>query len=352
MANLFKPLSIRNLTLRNRIIVSPMCQYSAVDGVPTQWHLVHLGSRAVGGAGMVIAEATSVSPVGRISLGDTGLWSEQQARAFIPITQFLKQQGSIAAIQLAHAGRKASTSEPWKGGKPLSPESGAWTPLAPSDLPFAAGYPVPKAMTSEDISQLVKDFENSARLALVAGFEVVELHMAHGYLLHEFLSPLTNHREDEWGGVLENRMRLPLEIARAVRAIWPADLPVFIRVSATDWVEGGWDIRETIAFAKQLKAVGIDFIDVSSGGTVPSAKIPIAPGFQVPFAKAIKDQTGMLTGAVGLITQAKQAEEILASGSADAVLMAREFLRDPYFPLHAARELGVDFPWPNQYQRA
>jgi 2,4-dienoyl-CoA reductase-like NADH-dependent reductase (Old Yellow Enzyme family) len=350
--NLFNPLQIRNLAIRNRIFVSPMCQYTATDGIPTNWHLVHLGSRAVGGAGMVIAEATAVSPEGRISLGDTGLWSEEQAQAFLPITHFIKEQGAVPAIQLAHAGRKASTAEPWKGGKPLSSDSGAWTPLAPSSLPFAPGHPIPQAMSSEDIAKLIQDFERSTRFALKAGFQVVELHMAHGYLLHEFLSPLTNQRQDDFGGSLEKRMRLPLEVAKRVRNLWPADLPVFVRLSATDWVEKGWDIDQTVEFTNQLKVIGIDFIDVSSGGTISSAKIPVGPGFQVPFAKTIKERTRILTGAVGLITNAQQAEDILASGSADAILMARQFLRDPYFPLHAAQELGVEFPWPPQYQRA
>jgi 2,4-dienoyl-CoA reductase-like NADH-dependent reductase (Old Yellow Enzyme family) len=348
---LFTPIKIKDLTFRNRIFVSPMCQYSACDGIPTDWHLVHLGSRAVGGAALVMAEATAVSAVGRISPSDTGLWSSKQVTSFNRITQFIKSQGAVPAVQLAHAGRKASTAEPWKGGKPISEKEGGWNTLAPSAIAFSSDYPNPKAMDEKDISQLVSDFEKSTQYALAAGFEVVEVHMAHGYLLHEFLSPLTNQRQDEYGGSLENRMRLPLKIAETVRKFWPEHLPVFVRISATDWVEGGWDLPQSISFCKKLKELRIDFIDVSTGGTVPDAKIPVAPGFQVPFAKSVRKEVGILTGAVGLITEAKQAEDILVSGSADAVLIAREFLRDPYFPLHAAKTLGVDLAWPKQYER-
>lgn len=349
---LFKPLTIRDITFKNRIFVSPMCQYSACEGVPNDWHLVHLGSRAVGGAGLVMAEATAVSAEGRISPADTGLWSQAQVEAFRPITHFIKSHKSVPAIQLAHAGRKASTAEPWKGGNPLTEKETGWTILAPSAIPFSPNSPVPKAMDKVEITKLISDFEKSTHHALSAGFEVIELHMAHGYLLHEFLSPLTNKRNDEFGGALENRMRLPLEIARKTRSIWPQNQPVFVRISATDWIEGGWDLNQSLIFSKELKKVGIDFVDVSSGGTVPDAKIPVGPGFQVPFSKSIRQNVGILTGAVGLITKAEQAEEILKSGNADAIFIAREFLRDPYFPLHAAKELGVDISWPNQYERA
>jgi 2,4-dienoyl-CoA reductase-like NADH-dependent reductase (Old Yellow Enzyme family) len=349
---LFTPLKIKDLTFRNRIFVSPMCQYSASEGIPSDWHLVHLGSRAVGGAGLVMAEATAVSPVGRISPADTGLWSSKQVASFNRIAQFIKSQGAVPAIQLAHAGRKASTAEPWKGGKPIRENEGGWEPIAPSAVPFAPEYPAPKAMTGKEIEKLVSDFEKSTQYALAAGFEVVEIHMAHGYLLHEFLSPLTNQRQDEFGGSLENRMRLPLKIAETVRKSWPENYPLFVRISATDWVEGGWDLAQSISFCKKLKELGIDFIDVSSGGMVPDAKIPVAPGFQVPFAKSIRKEVGMLTGAVGLITEAVQAESVLESGAADAILMAREFLRDPYFPMHAAKALGFEIPWSKQYERA
>ncbi|NBX75361.1 MAG: NADH:flavin oxidoreductase/NADH oxidase, partial [Proteobacteria bacterium] len=318
---LFTPLKIRDISFRNRIFVSPMCQYSASEGIPSDWHLVHLGSRAVGGAGLVMAEATAVSEFGRISPADTGLWSSKQVASFNRISQFIKSQGAVPAIQLAHAGRKASTAEPWKGGKPISEKEGGWNTLAPSAIAFSSGYPTPKAMEGKDISQLISDFEKSTQYAVAAGFEVVEIHMAHGYLLHEFLSPLTNQRQDEFGGSLENRMRLPLKIAEIVRKSWPENLPVFVRISATDWVEGGWELSQSIQFCKKLKGLGIDFIDVSTGGTVPDAKIPVAPSFQVPFAKSIRKEVGILTGAVGLITEAVQAESILESGAADAILM-------------------------------
>lgn len=349
---LFSPIRIRELVFKNRIFVSPMCQYSAQNGLPNDWHLVHLGSRAVGGAGLVMAEATAVSPEGRISPGDTGIWSDAHSGAFRPITQFIKKQNAIPAIQLAHAGRKASTAEPWLGGKSLSPTEGGWTPFAPSPLAFSKESLLPKEMDSDDISKLLFDFEVATINALSAGFEVVEIHMAHGYLLHEFLSPISNQRKDEFGGSLENRMRLPLLVAKKVRSLWPKHLPVFVRISATDWVEKGWDLDQSISFVKELKAAGVDLIDVSSGGMVPKAPIPVAPLFQVPFAESIKSQVGILTGAVGLITEAQQAETLLCEQKADVVFMAREFLRNPYFPLQAARELKVEFPWPNQYERA
>ena len=352
MAILFSPIKLRGLTIRNRIFVSPMCQYSARDGLANDWHMVHLGSRAVGGAGLVMVEATGVSAEGRISLGCTGLWSDAHAEALRPMAGFVRDQGAVAAIQLAHAGRKASTHVPWRGGGPLAPEEGAWQALAPSAVPFGPGFPAPHALTAAEIDTVVAQFADAARRALDAGFQVAEVHMAHGYLLHEFLSPLSNRREDEYGGTLENRMRLPLRVAETVRGLWPDDLPVFVRVSATDWVDGGWDLEQSIELSKRLKAMGIDFIDCSSGGLVPDAKIPAAPGFQVPFAAAIRREAGIATGAVGLITEPAQAERIVADGEADAVLMAREFLRDPYWPLHAAKTLGVDLEWPEQYQRA
>lgn len=351
-SRLFSPLKLRELEFRNRIFVSPMCQYSSVDGLPTDWHFVHLGSRAVGGAALVIVEATAVCPEGRISPDDSGLWSPRHAEAFRRITSFIKDQGSIPGVQLAHAGRKASTAAPWKGHGLVRPQDGGWLPLAPSPLPFAEGYAVPREMSAGDIARTVAQFADSARLARQAGFEVVELHFAHGYLVNEFLSPLCNRRTDQYGGSRESRMRLALEIARAVRAQWPAELPLFARLSSTDWAEGGWDLPDSVALSGALKASGVDLIDCSSGGAVAHARIPVGPGYQVPFAQEIRRQTGVATGAVGLITKPEQAEQIVASEQADAVLLARELLRDPYWPLHAAKALGADAPWPKQYLRA
>ena len=349
---LFSPLKLRDVTFRNRIFVSPMCQYSSRDGLPTNWHLVHLGSRAVGGAGLVFVEATAVSPQGRISPDDSGIWSDAHAAAFAPIARFIRDQGAVAGIQLAHAGRKASTDLPWLGGGPLGPEHRGWQPIAPSPIPFAPGHPVPRETTAEDLVTIRQQFVDGARRAQTAGFQVIEIHMAHGYLLHEFLSPLTNHRKDEYGGSLENRMRFPLSIARAVRDVWPGELPVFARISATDWVDGGWDLAQSIELCRRLKDTGIDLIDCSGGGTVPHAGIPTGPGFQTPFATAIRQQVNIATGTVGFITNPIQAEQIIATGLADAVLLAREMLRKPYWPLEAARVLGVDVPWPSQYLRA
>lgn len=352
-SKLFEKYKIREVEFRNRIWVSPMCQYSSRDGMPTDWHLVHLGSRAVGGAGLVIMEATAVSPEGRISPSDAGIWSDAHAEAYKRITAFIKEQGAIAGIQIAHAGRKASTAEPWNGGKMVDKDSGGWETVAPSALAFAGDFPLPREMTVEDIRRAVEDFASAARRAVEAGFEVVEIHAAHGYLLHEFLSPLSNQRTDEYGGSLENRMRFPLEAARRVRQAVPEHLPVFVRISATDWTEGGWDLEQSIEFCRELKKIGIDLIDVSTGGNVPNAEIPIAPGYQVEFAAEIRRQVGIATGAVGLITEARQAEEILQKGEADAVLIARQFLRDPYFPFTAARELGESPDYvPRQYGRA
>lgn len=351
MSRLFSAYSLKNVEFRNRVFVSPMCQYSSRDGMPNDWHMVHLGSRAVGGAGLVCVEATGVSPEGRISPGDTGLWSDEHARAFEPIASFVKSQGARAAIQLAHAGRKASTDVPWRGGKHLSEEQGGWQTLAPSAVPFG-DWPAPREMTRDDVETVVTQFADAARRALAAGFEVVELHMAHGYLLHEFLSPLSNRREDEFGGSLENRARFPLLVTEAVRAAWPDELPLFARISATDWVEGGWDLSQSVQLSRWLKERGVDLIDCSTGGLVPGARIPVGPGYQVPFAEAIRKEAGVATAAVGLITEPSQAEEIISTGKADAVFLARAELRDPYWPLHAARELGAEAPWPVQYGRA
>ena len=351
-ACLFSPLRLRGLIFKNRIFVSPMCQYSAVDGMPTDWHLVHLGSRAIGGAALVMTEATAVSPEGRITPFDTGIWSREQATVFRKIAGFIRQHGAVAGIQIAHAGRKASTDVPWRGGKPLDTGNGGWQPIAPSPVPFAEGYAVPREMMEADMERVRKAFAAAARHGREAGFEVIEVHMAHGYLLHEFLSPLTNRRTDAWGGSLENRLRFPVSVARAVREEWPERLPVLVRVSAMDWVEGGWDLPQTIALARELKKIGIDMVDCSSGGAVPDAKIHASPGFQTPFAAAVRREAGIATGAVGLITEPAQAEQIVSTGLADAIMIGREFLRDPYWPLHAARSLGVDIPWPSQYERA
>ncbi len=352
MSRLFTPLTLRSVTFRNRIFVSPMCQYSSLDGLPTDWHLVHLGSRAVGGAGLVMVEATAVSPEGRISPDDSGIWSDTHAEAFLPISRFIRENGAAPGIQLAHAGRKGSCTLPWLGGGPLGPESCGWQPLAPSPLPFAAGHPTPRPLSGADLDAIEAQFRAATRRSLAAGFQVVEVHMAHGYLLHEFLSPLVNRRDDDYGGPLENRMRFPLRVARAVREEWPQDLPLFVRISSTDWVEGGWDIAQSVILARRLKEVGVDLIDCSSGFVVPDEPVPFGPGFQVPFAATVRSEAGIATGAVGFITDPAQAEQIVATGQADAVLLAREMLRDPYWPLHAARSLGVDVPWPNQYLRA
>src|ERR687890_649660 len=328
MSELFSVLRLRGLEFRNRVFVSPMCQYSSRDGLPNDWHMVHLGSRAVGGAALVCAEATAVSPEGRISPGDTGLWSD------------------------AHAGPKASTDLPWRGGRPLPKDEGGWETLAPSALPFAEGHPAPREMSAADADAVVSQFRDAAALAREAGFDVIELHMAHGYLLHEFLSPLSNRREDEYGGGFDKRVRFPLRVAEAVRGVWPERLPLFARISATDWAEGGWDVEQSVRFSRWLKERGVDLVDCSSGGLVPGARIPVAPGYQVPFAERIRREAGVPTGAVGLITEPEQAEEIIATGKSDAVFLARAELRDPYWPLHAARRLGAEAPWPVQYARA
>src|ERR1043165_2620288 len=352
MSTLFSALTLRELTLKNRIVVSPMCQYSSENGMQTDWHLVHLGSRAVGGAAMVFVEATAVSPEGRISPGDSGIWSNAHTEAFKPITAFIKSQNAVPAIQLAHAGRKASTDVPWRGGGFLRAAEGGWQTIAPSPISFRNTDERPREMTRDDIEQAILQFVEATQRSAKAGFETIEIHMAHGYLLHEFLSPLSNQRTDEYGGSLEARARFPLQVARAVRAAFPAELPVFVRISATDWAEGGWDLPQSIQFARWLKHEGIDLIDCSSGGLVPSAGIPIGPGYQVPFAGPIRKEEKIVTGSVGLITEPEQAEQIVSRAEADLVFLARAMLRDPYWPIHAARELHIKVPYPPQYGRA
>ena len=351
MALLFEPLNIRNVTLKNRIVVSPMCQYSSVDGFANDWHLVHLGSRAVGGAGLVFTEASAVSAEGRITADDLGIWKDQHIPFLKKITDFIKQQNSVPGIQLAHAGRKASHLSPWKGRRPMKENEGAWKTLAPSSIPFKEGEPVPKEMTKGEIQQLLKDFVSATNRAVEAGFEVFEIHGAHGYLLNEFLSPLSNHRKDEYGGSFENRIRLLLEIVKEMRSVIK-EQPLFVRISATEWVENGWDENDSVALAKILKDQHVDVIDCSSGGNSPMQKIPVTPLYQVPFSEKIKKDSGILTAAVGMITAAQEAEEILEKQKADLIIMARQLLREPYFPLHAAKELGVDLLWPLQYDRA
>jgi 2,4-dienoyl-CoA reductase-like NADH-dependent reductase (Old Yellow Enzyme family) len=353
MSALFSPLAQRGLTLRNRIVVSPMCQYSCEDGFATDWHLVHLGARAVGGAAVVMAEATAVEARGRISPHDLGLWQDAHVEPLARVAKFIRGQGAVPAIQLAHAGRKASTARPWQGGKPVPPAEGGWPVVAPSAVPFAEDHPAPQELDAGGIAEIVRAFTAAAGRARAAGFEIVELHAAHGYLLHQFLSPLSNRRTDRYGGPFENRIRLLTEVVDAVRAVWPERLPLWVRVSATDWAEaGGWDLPQTIALARVLKTRGVDLLDCSSGGTLPRAKIPGGPGFQVPFAEAVRREAGLATGAVGLITQPEQAEQIVAAGRADVILLARQFLRDPYWPLHASRALGAAVAWPVQYLRA
>ncbi|QEH33907.1 NADPH dehydrogenase [Aquisphaera giovannonii] len=343
-------LSIRGVSFRNRVGMSPMCQYSCKDGLATDWHLVHLGSRAVGGAGLVMVEATAVTPEGRISPGDMGLWDDHQAEPLARIARFVESQGAVPGIQLAHAGRKGSCDVPWNGGRSLKTrEEGGWTVVGPSAIPFHDGDPVPVALDEAGIDGIVAAFEASARRAVGAGFRLLEIHAAHGYLLHEFLSPLSNRRTDRYGGSLENRARLLLRVAQRLRSLMPAEMPLFVRISATDWVDGGWDAEQSVALAGMLREVGVDLIDVSSGALVPHAKIPVAPGFQVPFAARIRKEAGIRTAAVGMITQAAQAQAIIEAGEADIVLIGRELLREPYWALDAARELGGEAPWPTPY---
>ncbi|MBX6379797.1 MAG: NADPH dehydrogenase NamA [Thermoflavifilum aggregans] len=352
MSLLFEPFSSRGLQIRNRMMVSPMCQYSSEDGFANDWHLVHLGSRAVGGAGIVCTEATAVSPEGRITPQDLGIWKDEHIPGLRRITDFIKAQGAVPAIQLAHAGRKASTARPWEGGHQLAPENGGWQTVAPSAIPFREGERPPLALDEKGIEKVIHDFVDAAKRAYKAGFQVIELHAAHGYLLHEFFSPLSNHRTDAYGGPRENRARLLLQVTEAVRQVWPDEYPLFVRLSCTDWVEDGVQIEDCVWLAKELKARGVDLIDCSSGGLVPYAQVPAEPGYQVPFAERIRSEAGIATGAVGLITEARQAEEILQNQQADLIIMARQMLRDPYFALHAAIEMGKDIPWPVQYLRA
>jgi len=352
MPHLFAPLKVRDVTFRNRIAVSPMCQYSSQDGFATDWHLVHLGSRAVGGAAAVIMEASAVEARGRISPGDQGIWKDEHVEFLSRIARFVAQHGAVPGIQIAHAGRKASTWRPWEGGGVVPAEQGGWQPVAPSAIPFRAGDPAPAELSVAEIRSVVEAFAAAACRALAAGFELLEIHCAHGYLAHEFLSPLSNRRTDQYGGPFENRIRFALEVAAAVRAAWPERLPLFVRISATDWVPEGWTPDESVELARRLGPLGVDLIDCSSGGSDPAARVPLAPSYQVPFAERIRRETGILTGAVGLITTAGQADRIVGGGQADLVLLAREFLRDPYFPLRAARELGAESPVPVQYARA
>jgi 2,4-dienoyl-CoA reductase-like NADH-dependent reductase (Old Yellow Enzyme family) len=352
MPNLFSPLKIRSIELKNRIVVSPMCQYSSKDGFANDWHLVHLGSRAVGGAALVITEATAVSPEGRISPADLGIWSDEHISFLKRITAFIEEQGSIAGMQLAHAGRKASHAAPWSGGKVLTEEEGAWTIVAPSAVAFSETEPVPHELSIEEIDKIKTDFRHAASRALKAGFKVIELHAAHGYLLHEFLSPHSNKRTDKYGGSFENRICFLLELIASVREVWPGELPLFVRISATEWAEEGWAEKDSIHLAEILKTKAVDLIDCSTGGNIAHVKIPLTPMYQTPFAESIKTQTGMLTGAVGLITTAQEANHIIESNKADVVLLARELLRDPYFPLRAAHELKQETQWPKQYERA
>jgi 2,4-dienoyl-CoA reductase-like NADH-dependent reductase (Old Yellow Enzyme family) len=350
--HLFDPLQIRAATLRNRIVVSPMCEYSSKDGFANDWHLVHLGSRAVGGASLVFTEASAVSPEGRISPQDLGIYKDAHIENLARITHFICEQGAIPGVQLAHAGRKGSTLRPWDGSGAIPESKGGWVPVAPSAIPFSDGYPMPAALDLSGIRAVVKSFADAARRACEAGFGAIEIHAAHGYLLHEFLSPLSNQRTDSYGGSFENRTRLLREVITAVRRMWPESAPLFLRISAADWIEGGWDLEQSIHLAELAGPLGVDLIDCSSGGLAPGAKIPIRPGYQVPFADEIRRRTGLLTGAVGLITTATQADLILREGKADVVLLAREFLRQPYWPLHVARELGFPCSWPAQYLRA
>jgi len=352
VAHLFDPLALKGLTLSNRIVVSPMCEYSSVDGFANDWHFVHLGSRAVGGASLVFTEATAVTAEGRISPDDLGIWKDDHVEMLERIVRFVHRQGSAAGVQLAHAGRKGSTAAPWKDRAAVPPSAGGWQPIGPTGDAFTSGYPVPRALDTREIPAVADAFKQAACRALAAGFDVIEIHAAHGYLIHQFLSPLSNHRTDRYGGSFDNRIRLCLEVAGAVRSVWPATQPVFVRISATDWSEGGWDIEQSIELCRRLAALGVDLIDCSSGGSVPNARIPIGPGYQTPFAERIRREAGVATGTVGLITSPVQADHVIRSGQADCVVLARELLRDPYWPLRAARELGHLTPWPVQYLRA
>ena len=352
MSKLFSPLVIKDIEFKNRMVISPMCQYSAVDGFANDWHLVHLGSRAVGGAALIIQEATAVSPEARITPGDLGLYKDEHIEKLQVITKFIHEQGALAGIQLAHAGRKASCSVPWNGGNKLKEEEGGWKTVAPASVAFNIEDDAPEALDGDGILKVIENFKVAAQRSLSAGYKVVEIHAAHGYLIHQFLSPLSNHRIDNYGGSFENRIRLLLEIVKAIQTVWPQNLPLFVRISATDWADGGWNIDEAVKLSAILKKAGVDLIDCSSGGLVPYAKIPWKPGYQVAFAERIKKEAGILTSAVGLITEVRQAEHILKKGEADLILLGRESLREPYFAIKAAADLGDDITWPLQYQRA
>jgi 2,4-dienoyl-CoA reductase-like NADH-dependent reductase (Old Yellow Enzyme family) len=352
MATLFSDLKIRGLTLPNRVVVSPMCEYSSEDGFSNDWHFVHLASRAVGGAGLVLTEAAAVTPEGRITPQDLGIWKDEHIPGLARIVKFIESQGSVAGIQLAHAGRKASTLRPWSGNAKIAPEDGGWIPVAPSAVPFNDVYPMPAELTVDGIHGIVESFEAAARRSLEAGFRVAEIHAAHGYLIHEFLSPLSNQRTDEYGGPFENRVRFLLQLTEALRKIWPEHLPLFVRISATEWVDGGFGIDDSVLLASKLKELGVDLVDCSSGGNAAHAKIPAGPGYQTPFAARIRRETGVMTGAVGMIVAPEQADQIIRNEDADLVFLARELLRDPYWPMRAAKELGQTMGWPAQYLRA
>jgi 2,4-dienoyl-CoA reductase-like NADH-dependent reductase (Old Yellow Enzyme family) len=351
MSILFSPITIKSITLKNRLAISPMCQYSAKDGFPNDWHLVHLGSRAVGGAGLIISEACAVVPEGRISPFDIGIWKDEHIESHLRITQFIESMGAVPAVQLAHAGRKASCDTPWNGGGYLTKESDSWQIVGPSEIPFKPGAPTPNILTTEEIKRVIHTFQLAAQRSLKAGYKIIEIHAAHGYLIHQFLSPLSNHRTDEYGGSFENRTRLLLEVVDAIKSVWPKSLPLFVRISATDWSDGGWDVNASIELVKLMEQKGVDLIDTSTAGNIYDAQIPVGPGYQVQFASAIKNATTMLTGAVGLITNAQQAEEILQNKCADLILIGRLSLRNPYFPLNAAKELNENIKWPLQYER-
>ena len=351
-SQLLSPITIKEITLKNRITISPMCQYSAIDGFANDWHLVHYGSRAVGGAALIIQEATAVSPEGRITPADLGLYKDEHINKLQSITAFIHKQGAVAGIQLAHAGRKASCAVPSEGGKQLNEEEGGWMTVSSSAVAFNPDDNAPQELDANGIMKVIADFKSAAQKAHQSGYKLIEIHAAHGYLIHQFLSPLSNHRSDNYGGSFENRIRLLLEIVKEVQTVWPQNLPLFVRISATDWAEGGWNVDEAVKLSTILKEQGVDLIDCSSGGMVPYAKIPVGPGYQVAFAERIKKEAGILTGAVGMITDAHQAEEILANGQTDLILIARASLRDSYFALHAASLLDDDIAWPLQYQRA
>jgi 2,4-dienoyl-CoA reductase-like NADH-dependent reductase (Old Yellow Enzyme family) len=352
MPHLFDTFTLRGVTLRNRIGISPMCQYSSIDGMPNDWHFAHLGARAVGGAGLVITEATAVEPRGRISPQDAGIWSDEHIEPWGRVAKFITEMGSVAGMQLAHAGRKASTAAPWHGGKGIADVDGGWEPVAPSPMAFEPDYRQPKELSIAEIHAIQAEFKNAAARVLAAGYEWIELHGAHGYLAHEFLSPLTNKRNDEYGGSFDNRVRFLVETAREVRRIWPDDKPLTVRISASDWVDDGWDLEQSVELAKRLRTEGVDLIDCSSGGIAPGIKIPVGPGYQVPFAEAIRERAAIATAAVGLITTPEQADQIISTGQADIILIARESLRDPNWPLHAVKTLGHKVHAPKQYERA